>query len=231
MFLQIQSCSRQFERSRSLVIIHTPRLCDGKAPDHLEVHSGDWQSESARSVVRWYGYVREAGNLSTAVETDSGRQRWPDRIKTLNYFCASLGSCSICPGNFSHCDRSRVMRRGAGLVRWAAASIECPEIKLEFLISGTDSDVLCDPRTPSEGSLRVRFPTSTPTSVASRDRMTEISSILEMARLMLTYDSYKSYQFHDIRSRSRWRKVLLSFSRPCIVTRIIGMIRSRMEMM
>jgi hypothetical protein len=110
MLLKTQSCSRQLGRSWSLAIIHTPRLCDDKAPDvaayHLEVQSWDWPSESSTSrlVVRWY--VRETGNLSAAMETDSGQQLLPEGIEhpTGPYFCVPLGSRSICPGGSTKVD-------------------------------------------------------------------------------------------------------------------------------
>ena len=37
--LQTQNCSYQLEQSRSLALIHTPRLCDVKAPDHMWLHA------------------------------------------------------------------------------------------------------------------------------------------------------------------------------------------------
>jgi len=49
---------------------------------HLEAHSGDWPSESAKFAVRWY--VREAGNLSVAMETDTGLRLSPEGIETLD---------------------------------------------------------------------------------------------------------------------------------------------------
>lgn len=68
-----------------LVVTHIPCLCD-KAPDHavatchLEAHSRDWLSESARLAVRWY--VRKARNLSAAMETDSVQRLSPEGIET-----------------------------------------------------------------------------------------------------------------------------------------------------
>jgi len=85
--VQTQNCSRQLERSRSLVVIHTPRLWDDKAPGprrvatcHLDAHSGDWPSEFARLTVRWY--APEAVNLSAAIETDLGQQLFSEGIET-----------------------------------------------------------------------------------------------------------------------------------------------------
>ena len=65
---------------------------------HLEAHSGDWPSESTKFAVRWY--VREAGNLSVAMETDSGQRLSPEGIETLDgsLFLRLASSHSICPG-------------------------------------------------------------------------------------------------------------------------------------
>jgi len=65
---------------------------------HLEAHSGDWTSESAKFAVRWY--VREAGNLSVAMETDSGQRLSPEGIETFDgsLFLRVASSHSICPG-------------------------------------------------------------------------------------------------------------------------------------
>jgi len=58
----------------------------------------DWPSESAKFAVRWY--VREAGNLSVAMETDSGQRLSPEGIETLDgsLFLRVASSHSICPG-------------------------------------------------------------------------------------------------------------------------------------
>jgi len=65
---------------------------------HLEAHSGDWPSESANFPVCWY--VREAGNLSVAMETDLGQRLSPEGIETLDgsLFLCVASSHPICPG-------------------------------------------------------------------------------------------------------------------------------------
>ena len=65
---------------------------------HLEAYSGDRLSKSAKFGLRWY--VRETGNLSVAMATDSGQRLSPEGIETLDgsLFLRVASSHSICPG-------------------------------------------------------------------------------------------------------------------------------------
>ena len=79
---------------------------------HLEAHTRDWLSESARSrsVVRSSCYVRRAGNFSAAaaaaLETDSGQQRIeaPNRSLFLRD-ATTIDSREMCPGGSTKVDR------------------------------------------------------------------------------------------------------------------------------
>jgi hypothetical protein len=85
-FFKAQSYLHQLERSRSFAVIYASSrcVCDDKAPDHAWLHAiskliprtgranpQDWQ-------LRWYAH--EAGNLSAAMETDSGQRLSPEGI-------------------------------------------------------------------------------------------------------------------------------------------------------
>ena len=64
---------------------------------HLEAHSRDRPSESARLAVRWY--VLEVVNLSSAaMAMDPGQQLSPDGIETPDGFPRVANSRLICLG-------------------------------------------------------------------------------------------------------------------------------------